>query len=170
MKTVYPLAFVVALSLLLSACPSTDKKDGNKPPQNAATHTDNKPANPSPIKARQDLMHRWGKATRQLQAMTKNPAEFDRATLTQNLDELDGSQAQMWAYFDGDALAIDNKVNRLIKDNPSDYQAHIERFTAAFNALKNTAYRTPHLDTLTPLIEKVNQECKACHKHYKKRG
>lgn len=134
--------------------------------------SDKSSSNPPPnaIKARQDLMHRWGKANRQLQAMTKSPAEFDRATLTQSLDELDGSQAQMWAYFDGDALAIDNKVNRLIKDNPNDYQAHIERFTAAFNELKNTAYRTPHLNTLTPLIEKVNQECKACHKHYKKRG
>lgn len=173
MRTVYPLAFVVALSLLLSACPSVspDKENGSKSPKDAATHTDNNPAIQSPIKARQDLMHRWGKANRQLQAMTKNPAEFDRVILMQSLDELDGSQTQMWAYFDDDALSIPNsKVNRLIKENPTDYQAHIESFTTAFNALKNTAHRTPHLDELNPLINKVNQECKACHKRYKKRG
>lgn len=173
MRTVYPLAFVVALSLLLSACPSVspDKENGSESPKDAATHTDNNPAIQSPIKARQDLMYRWGKAHRHLQTMVKDPAQFDFNELHAYITLIDTSQEQMWAYFDDDALSIPNsKVNRLIKDNPNDYQAHIESFTTAFNTLKNTAHHTQRFDNLKPLMDKVNQECRACHKRYKKRG
>lgn len=173
MRTVYPLAFVVTLSLLLSACPSVspDKENGSESPKDAATHTDNNPAVQSPIKARQDLMYHWGKAHRHLQTMVKDPAQFDFNELQAYITLIDTSQEQMWVYFDDNALAIaNNKVNHLIKDNPNDYQAHIDSFSTAFDELKNTAHRTPHLDELNPLINKVNQECKACHKRYKKRG
>lgn len=102
--------------------------------------------------------------------MAKDPANFNITNLQSHITIIDISQEQMWAYFDDKALAIpNNKVNRLIKNNPSDYQAHIESFTTAFNTLKNTAHHTQDFDNLKPLMDTVNQECKACHKKYKKR-
>lgn len=149
---------LVPFILVLSAC---------TPPADTAPKVQDEP---DPIKARQDLMHRWGKANNNIKAMTKDPANFNIANLQSHINIIDISQEQMWAYFDDNALAIPNsKVNRLIKDNPNDYHAHIESFTTAFNELKDTTHRTPHFDKLKPLIDKVNQECKACHKKYKKR-
>lgn len=149
---------LVPFILVLSAC---------TPPTDTAPKVQDEL---DPIKARQDLMHRWGKANNNIKAMAKDPANFNITNLQSHITIIDISQEQMWAYFDDNALAIpNNKVNRLIKDNPSDYQAHIESFTTAFNTLKNTAHHTQDFDNLKPLMDTVNQECKACHKKYKKR-
>ena len=122
----------------------------------------------SPIKARQDLMHRWGKAHRHLQTAIKNPAQFDFDALQVYIAMIDNSQTQMWAYFDDNTPH--NKVNELIHANPADYQAYIKRFTLTFDKLKSTTHTTSHLDELKTAIEQVNQECKACHQRYKKRN
>lgn len=156
-------AVFLALTVMMSGCGqempiNTDDTQAN-PTANPHTHIDH-------IKARQDLMYRWGKSNKVLKNMAKNPATFDKVALQAELDFLAGSQAQMWAYFKDNTPH--NRVNALIHANDHDYQAHIEAFDRTLKELTTTVHSTDDLTQITPHLTTLNETCKACHHKYKK--
>lgn len=132
-----------------------------------STHESTKePASKTAIKARRDLMHQWGKAHDVIKNMHKQPDTFNAALLTEKVAMINDSKSQMWLYFNDDTK--DNRVNRLVSQNRTDFQAQSDEFDALIESLYQASKHAKNINDVKPTLDKIHASCKNCHKTYKK--
>lgn len=141
----------LACVLMLAAC---------QPHDTSATKTD--------IKARQDLMHQWGKAYDAIKNMVKQPDTFDAAAFTKQTALINDSKTQMWRYFLHNTDTPDNRVNRLIQQNPEDFRQATNDFDVLIEQLYHASKHANSIDDVKTPFNQVKTSCKNCHKTYKK--
>lgn len=126
------------------------------------------PATKTDIKARQDLMHQWGKAYDVIKNMVKHPDTFDAAIFTEQTALINDSKTQMWRYFHHNTDTPDNRVNRLVQQNPNDFWQAANEFDTLINQLHHASKHANSIDDIKTPFNQVKTSCKNCHKTYKK--
>lgn len=136
------------------------------PPSESTHKSTHEPASKTAIKARRDLMHRWSKAHDVIKNMHKQPDTFNAALLTEKVAMINDSKSQMWLYFNDDTKG--NRVNRLVSQNRTDFQAQSDEFDALIESLYQASKHAKHIDDVQSAFNEVKSSCNNCHKIYKK--
>ena len=123
----------------------------------------------SPMGKRQALFKEMLRTSEDLGGMLRGRLPFDEARFVAGAEQLDKLSRQPWQHFpqvrdEGDSRARDEVWQRQAR-----FQELADAQMASTRALAEAAARPPlQAKTLAPLVARVEADCKACHREFRR--
>lgn len=152
----WKLATPLLLAVALVGC--------NKADNTAASTTDaaNMTAKQH-MEAREDIMKSWGKASKAMGAMVKDPTTFNATTFKAEAEKM---TQDPWGHFGPETKGGDS-LDAIWTDT-ADFQQKIDNFKVAATALNTAAATATNVDGIKTQYADLGASCKSCHDKYKK--
>lgn len=112
--------------------------------------------------AREDIMKSWGKASKAMGAMVKNPSTFNASTFKAEADKLNQDP---WGHFGAGTEGGESKAT-VWSDNAT-FQQEIDKYKKVSSALITAAGTATSVDGVKAQFGDVGASCKSCHEKFK---
>lgn len=153
----YRFAPVLAAAIALSAC-NQSQQTAN--PADGAANT----AVAAHQDAREDIMHDWGAASKEMNAMLKDPSSFNADNFRAAAKKLD---QDAWVHFPAGSEGGDAKPK--IWQNPTAWQQEIDKYKQAVAALNTAAQSATSAADVQAQFNDVGASCKSCHQQFREK-
>lgn len=112
--------------------------------------------------AREDIMKSWGKASKAMGGMVKNPSTFNAGTFKAEADKLNQDP---WGHFGAGTEGGESKPT--VWSDSATFQQEIDKFKKASSALITAAGTATSVDGVKAQFGDVGASCKSCHDKFK---
>lgn len=159
-----PLKFFLPLVACMGLVACSNNTEANK------TNAEEKPAatantssnSEDAIKAREKIMKEWGKASKTMGGMIKDPSTFNLEAFKAEAEKL---KTDPWVHFAEGTKGGESKDEVWTK--PAEFQAEIDKYKAALTAFDTALQSAKDVEGVKATFADVGATCKSCHKVFK---